>query len=74
MNFLITLRGVELEVEGEMSAADPSVGITSPYIEDYTVTDVSTGVEVDWDFTEEEVDQIQDKAVDTYYDDLLEDD
>jgi hypothetical protein len=37
--FTVTLRGMKCEVQGEITGPDPSVGIMSAGVEDYTVYD-----------------------------------
>jgi len=72
MNFFITLRGTELEIEGEISRAEPDVGIMSDYMDEFEVK--SPEFAKDWDFTDAEIELIDKAARQAQADDLMEED
>ncbi len=59
--------GIEVEVSGEVCAADPDVGIMGAYAEDICAVDCGTGLNVYLDADEEEI--AQEKLSEGAYDD-----
>lgn len=71
MNFLITLRGEELEIEAEITPAEPDVGIMSAGIGEFEAKFTSTGLPCEWEFTDEEIDRLNEVGVEAYYEDQM---
>lgn len=65
--FSVDLRGEECEVEATVLADDPEVGIMAPYADEWEIVEPEEAR--DWQLTDEEVGEIQDRAVAWYYDD-----
>jgi hypothetical protein len=59
--FSITLRGRPCTVEGTITAADPAAGVLRGGVEDFTVTDDGSGIEL-VDLTDKELERIQERA------------
>jgi hypothetical protein len=71
VRFPVTLRDIECEVEANMLAAEPDIGIMSAYLEEIDI--IAPKEAKTWELTDEEIQKIVDAGDDWYYDDHSED-
>jgi hypothetical protein len=64
--FTVTLRNIECEVEANILAAEPDVGIMSAYPDELDI--IAPEEAKTWELTDEEMERINSAAVDWYYD------
>lgn len=61
----ITLRGIQVCVEFNVGEPDSSVGLFGYQLDEYRLSTADDGDELDWDLTQDEIDEIA-IAVDQY--------